>query len=86
VTFYDGNPIRYAVETTVDLGDRRAIVNVGSVGQPRDENPKAACGIYDAETGRVKVHRVAYDVQESARRILDAGLPPILAERLRVGR
>ncbi len=86
VTFFDGNPIRYTTATEVTLDERRVIANVGSVGQPRDENPDAAFGVYDEAEARIVVHRVPYDIEASASKILDAGLPPILAERLRVGR
>ncbi|MFV1959025.1 MAG: metallophosphoesterase [Planctomycetota bacterium] len=86
VTFYDGNPIRYSTDVRFRLIDRRAIANVGSVGQPRDENPDAAYGVFDTETRVLMLHRAEYDVEQSMARIVDAGLPPILAERLRIGR
>lgn len=86
VTFFDGDPIRYSTREVQDLGARRAIANVGSVGQPRDENPHAAFGIYDSETTRLEVRRIAYDVETSIRTILDAGLPSINAARLKLGR
>ncbi|MDJ0975626.1 MAG: metallophosphoesterase family protein [Planctomycetota bacterium] len=86
VTFFDGTPVSYSVDERVELGDRRAIVNVGSVGQPRDENPLAAFGVYDTATRVVEIHRVAYDVDQAAQRIVDAGLPTILGDRLHVGR
>jgi len=56
------------------------------VGQPRDENPKSSFAIYDSEKEQVKIHRVEYDIETTARKILDAGLPEILAERLKYGR
>ena len=86
VTFYDGNPIRFTTAEDFELEDRRALVNVGSVGQPRDENPDAAFGVFDTESRRVTLHRVPYDVEATIAAILDAGLPPILGERLRLGR
>ncbi len=86
VTFYDGNPIRFTTAEEIEIGDRRALANVGSVGQPRDENPDAAFGIYDTESRILTLHRVPYDVEHSVAAILDAGLPPILGERLRLGR
>ncbi len=85
-TFFDGNPVTPVYETEVDLAGRRAIANVGSVGQPRDGNPNAAFGVYDEETGRLTLHRVAYDVERAAARIRKAGLPEILADRLHLGR
>jgi diadenosine tetraphosphatase ApaH/serine/threonine PP2A family protein phosphatase len=86
VTFFDGLPITYSVETRIEFGDRVCIANPGSVGQPRDEDPRAAYAIFDAETRVFEIRRVAYDVDATVGRILRAGLPPLLGERLRVGR
>lgn len=60
----------------------RYIVNVGSVGQPRDGDPRACLCIYDASTGEVKLERIEYDVESARQKILNAGLPPVLANRL----
>jgi len=62
------------------------LINPGSVGQPRDGDPRAAYVLYDSETNLVKYHRVEYNVEAAQRKILKAGLPPFLAERLSVGR
>ena len=62
------------------------MVNPGSIGQPRDGDPRAAYAIYDTEVKEVTYHRVVYDVAEAQRKIHAAGLPPILADRLAVGR
>jgi diadenosine tetraphosphatase ApaH/serine/threonine PP2A family protein phosphatase len=64
----------------------RYIVNVGSVGQPRDGDPRAAYCVFDSDTGRIEIERTAYDVTTAARKIRDAGLPAFLAERLLSGR
>jgi diadenosine tetraphosphatase ApaH/serine/threonine PP2A family protein phosphatase len=64
---------------------RRYIVNVGSVGQPRDRDPRAAYAIWDAEAGQVEIRRVTYDVSTAQRKIVDAGLPRFLADRLAAG-
>ncbi len=64
----------------------RYLINVGSVGQPRDRDPRAALVIFDPAAGTVALHRVEYDVDGACRRILDAGLPSRLAERLKEGR
>ncbi len=64
---------------------RRYIVNVGSVGQPRDHDPRACLCLYNLETGDLRIERVEYDVEASKKRILDAGLPPVLANRLSWG-
>ena len=64
---------------------RRYIVNVGSVGQPRDRDPRAAYALWDVEAGRVDIRRVVYDVVEARRKIEAAGLPRFLADRLAAG-
>jgi diadenosine tetraphosphatase ApaH/serine/threonine PP2A family protein phosphatase len=66
--------------------DARYLINPGSVGQPRDGDPRAAFGIYDAERRVVTMSRVDYRVDLAQKRIFDAGLPPSLAHRLAVGR
>lgn len=64
----------------------RYIINVGSVGQPRDGDPRAAYAVYDYEAGTLDLYRVDYDVETAREKILKAGLPPVLAERLGYGR
>lgn len=61
------------------------IINCGSVGQPRDYNRMASFGIYDAEAKMVTINRVEYDIDKAARKIIEAGLPPMLATRLYYG-
>jgi predicted phosphodiesterase len=58
------------------------LINPGSVGQPRDGNPDAAYAIFDEEELSIHFKSVPYDVKGAQRRILEAGLPPYLAERL----
>jgi len=67
-------------------GDCGYLVNPGSVGQPRDGDPRAAYLIYDSEGAAVEYYRVVYDVETAQERIRAAGLPPILADRLSEGR
>lgn len=62
------------------------IVNAGSVGQPRDGNPQASFVVYDSQKNKLQIKRVSYDVQKAKDKIIKAGLPRILAERLVVGR
>jgi predicted phosphodiesterase len=62
------------------------LINPGSVGQPRDGDPRAAFAIYDSHTRVVSYRRIAYDVEGAQRKIRDAGLPSILADRLGAGR
>jgi len=61
------------------------LVNPGSVGQPRDQDPRAAWGLLDTTACRFDVRRVAYDIGAVVRAIHKAGLPPELGERLEVG-
>jgi len=63
----------------------RALVNVGSVGQPRDGDWRAAYALFDPARGRVVARRVEYDLQTASTKILKAGLPEILARRLAQG-
>ncbi len=65
--------------------NERYIINVGSVGQPRDGDPRACYGIFDDQVGKLLLRRVTYDVQTAQRKILQAGLPPVLAVRLAHG-
>ena len=68
-------------------GDAEAVlVNPGSVGQPRDGDPRAAFAVVDLAACEVAFHRVSYDVEHAACAILEAGLDASLAERLRDGR
>ena len=76
----------YTVEPEVDVEEAlRSLINVGSVGQPRDEDPRAAYAVYDSQEGRVRIHRVAYDIEREAERIRSVGLPAMLADRLFLG-
>ena len=65
--------------------DCRYLVNPGSIGQPRDRDPRAAYMTYDSEKKVVRWHRVAYPVDRAQQRILKAGLPKLLADRLAIG-
>ena len=70
---------------TYSLNDGKALVNVGSVGQPRDGDPRASYVTFDGST--VRFHRVEYDVEDTVKRIYATpGLPNYLADRLLVGR
>jgi len=60
----------------------RLFVNPGSVGQPRDGDPRAAYAIFDTETGKVKLGRVEYDIEEVCEAVSKAGLPDVLCSRL----
>ena len=65
--------------------NRKYLINVGSVGQPRDGDNRAAFVVFTPEESRVQLYRVEYDIASAQRKIIDAGLPLRLAERLGVG-
>ena len=65
---------------------KKYFINMGSVGQPRDGNWRAAYGIYDTENNLVQQFRVKYDLAAVQKKIAEAGLPRLLAERLAIGR
>ena len=73
--------------TTFTLHDScRYLINVGSVGQPRDGDPRAAYGIYNPENASFVLKRVPYDIKRTQEKIRAAGLPTFLASRLAAGR
>lgn len=87
VTFFQKRLVTFTMETKIKVDSgAKTMVNVGSVGQPRDERPEAAYALYDSEEKVVWVKRVKYDIDKAAKKIINAGLPEILAERLRYGR
>jgi predicted phosphodiesterase len=71
---------------TVPLGHARLVVNPGSVGQPRDRDPRAAYAIYDDDARMIYLHRVWYDINATQRAMADQGLPEPLINRLPLGR
>ena len=82
------------IEVSVLEGDRidlqlddetRYMINPGSVGQPRDRDPRASFAVYDSNRGEVQLHRLDYPIEKAQERIRAADLPEILAERLSVG-
>jgi len=62
------------------------LVNCGAVGQPRDGDARAAYGILDGDSHTLTVHRVPYDIATAQSKIIAAGLPEVLAQRLAIGR
>jgi predicted phosphodiesterase len=66
--------------------DSKYLINPGSVGQPRDGDARAAYAIADLERKVVTLYRVAYPIEAAQKKIMDAGLPPMLAYRLGMGR
>ncbi len=69
--------------TVIDLEpEARYLINPGSVGQPRDRDPRAGYAIFNSDSRRVYLYRVPYRVSSARRRIIQAGLPPVLGDRL----
>jgi predicted phosphodiesterase len=71
--------------TEVDLQRERWLLNPGSVGQPRDGDPRAAWALLDFDAGRARFHRVEYPVEKTQSEIREVGLPEPLAARLESG-
>ena len=76
---------RGAVQLQLERG-RRYLVNVGSVGQPRDRDARASYAVWDVDDRAVEIRRVGYDVETARGKIMAAGLPSMLGDRLRAGR
>lgn len=72
-------------EGAAETGEGRYLVNVGSVGQPRDGDPRAAFALWDTETGTTTLVRVEYDILRAQDKIREQGLPAFLASRLTAG-
>lgn len=79
--------IHYSETNVINIEpDNKYIVNVGSVGQPRDNNPQAAYCIYDTAKKEILIKRADYDKEKARQKIINAGLPHFLGDRLLVGR
>jgi len=65
---------------------KKYFVNVGAVGQPRDGNPKSGYVIYDLNEGTVELRRLDYDIEKAQKKIIAAGLPQRLSDRLTLGK
>ncbi len=79
--------ICYSEETAVNITEyNNYIINVGSVGQPRDGNPRASFCIYDTDKGILEIKRVQYNIEETRGKIINAGLPQRLGDRLLEGK
>ncbi|MDX1414743.1 MAG: metallophosphoesterase family protein [Candidatus Promineifilaceae bacterium] len=72
-------------QETIYLEDTRVIINPGSVGQPRDSDPRAAYALLDTEQLTWEFYRVVYPIEQTQEQIRAAGLPPPLAARLAYG-
>ena len=78
-------PYRLLKPSSVEPG-KKYFVNVGAVGQPRDGNPKAGYVVYDLNEGTIELRRLDYDIPKAQKKIMEAGLPQRLADRLALGK
>ena len=78
--------LEFPVGAFVELKNERFIINPGSVGQPRDGDPRASYAIYDSDRDAIVRFRVEYDIAAAQEKIRCHGLPEFLAERLAYGR
>lgn len=90
VVFEEIDGLRVAIhapnyQESLHLNGNRLIINPGSVGQPRDSDPRAAYAILDLETMSWAYHRVAYPVEQTQQRMRQYGLPQRLVARLEYG-
>ena len=85
VQMEDGSVETGAPERVEPLPGRRYLINCGSVGQPRDGDPRSCYGVFDSSTGAYRLERVEYDIAAAQIKIIRAGLPDLLAKRLGTG-
>ena len=84
---FEGMPLDPDREHVIPLQrGARYLINVGSIGQPRDHDPRAGYGILDDEARELRAFRIRYPVERAQQKILAAGLPVSLANRLALGR
>ncbi len=87
IVFVNTDPIDYFFLNDFEIQpDKQMIINVGSVGQPRDLDPRAAYAVLDTDRRSASIRRVRYDIEAAAQAIVDVGLPSTNAERLLLGR
>ncbi|OGW53695.1 MAG: hypothetical protein A2Y81_08710 [Nitrospirae bacterium RBG_13_43_8] len=83
---YKGRHLSYLYREKVRISKgERMIVNVGSIGQPRDGDPRLCFCVYDTDNGSVELKKLSYDVAKTQKKIINAGLPCFLADRLSSG-
>jgi diadenosine tetraphosphatase ApaH/serine/threonine PP2A family protein phosphatase len=83
----EGEPLGLDITSIENVrADRRQLVNVGSVGQPRGRDAQACYAVYRREQRDIWWRRVPYDVEGAQGEIIRAGLPPYLAQRLAIGK
>lgn len=87
VIFLNSSPAEYFLQDEFDIPDDvEVMVNVGSVGQPRDLDPRACYVLYDSDDRQIQVRRVHYNLLSASERMVAAGLPSTNAARIVLGR
>jgi diadenosine tetraphosphatase ApaH/serine/threonine PP2A family protein phosphatase len=83
----DKNKIMQHTENQISIDeDHYYLINVGSVGQPRNLDPRSCYAVYDTELSQVSLVYVKYDFRVTQQKVFDSHLPSFLAERLASGR
>ena len=81
-----GNSVAPIIEKELQCDhELKYVITAGSVGQPRDRDPRMCCGTYDSETRFFQYHRLEYDILSQRRKILEAGIATVFGDRLLVG-
>ena len=87
MAFEKSDTIRVGLYKKIKISvGKKYFINVGSVGQPRDGDPRSAYVIYDLIENSVELRRIPYDLERTQSRIIEQGLPERLANRLAIGR
>lgn len=87
LAFEKTDRVRAGLYTKIKVAmGRKYFINVGSVGQPRDGDPRSAYATFDLMNNEIELHRIPYDFRITQKKIIDAGLPNRVAARLAVGR
>jgi len=87
IMYQEGDKVILISETTIAVEDECTyLINVGSVGQPRDYDSRSCYALYDTDKQIITLHRVGYNYRVTQKKIKENGLHPFLAERLEKGR
>jgi len=87
VFIFHNDQVTFSLSDTIEMdSDCKYLINVGSVGQPRDGNPLASYCLYDTDFKIIQIKRQSYDIQAAQTKIIESGLPSSLAKRLAEGK
>jgi diadenosine tetraphosphatase ApaH/serine/threonine PP2A family protein phosphatase len=76
---------QFVEDEVLPLGEERMIINPGSVGQPRDRDPRPSYAVYDSRQATIERHRVTYTINQTQEKMQEANLPQHLIDRLSHG-